>query len=449
MKDAVALVFVAALLSMCISATVGTLALWWSGEVTGTRVFGTWSVWWTGDAMGVLVVAPVLLLITAKRVRTAVQRHWAELVIVTVLLVAMCGIAFLGEQQTMFLVLPVLGWIAWRFEQQGAAPAALFVSVAATLAAVYELGPFADGSLVHRMVVLQSFNATVALSSILLSSAVSQRERFVEHEHHVAEALQRSLLPEPTLEYPYVSCATRYLPATAEVAVGGDWYDVIPLDDGRIGFALGDVAGHGVGAAAAMGQLRMALRAYALDDRSPAETLQRLNRLLCDVQPNTLATATAWYGCYDVASRVLTFASAGHLPALIIDAAGDGQYWDEVHGPPLGASVGARYTQTRRRLEPSATVLLYTDGLVEKRGTSIDARLAALRDAAAAAPRDLEQMCDTVLATLLDAPTGDDVAMLALRPISVGGDSPRPLDLAATCGRDLVDDRTRGSASPT
>ncbi|MET1001155.1 MAG: SpoIIE family protein phosphatase [Acidimicrobiia bacterium] len=418
-KDAFALVFIAALLSMCISATVGTFALWWSDAVAGSRLLGTWSVWWTGDAMGVLVVAPFLLVITAARERPWPKRSCLELVAVTSLLLAVCGIAFLGEQQTLFLVLPVLGWIAWRFEQRGAAPAALFVSVAATLAAVWELGPFADASLVHRMVVLQSFNATVAFSTILLASAVTQRENFVEQEHNIAESLQRSLLSDTSPEHPDLSCAARYIPATAQVAVGGDWYDVIPLRDGRLGFVVGDVAGHGVGAAAEMGQLRMVLRAYALDDHSPAETLHRVNRLLCGLDPS--AMATAWYGCYDPASRVVTFSSAGHCPALVVDAEGHSTYLDEVHGPPLGASATTHYTQSEQLLDAAATLLLYTDGLVEKRGEPFDKGLVALSEAVSTAPRDLHEMCDHIVATLLDGPIEDDVAVLALRPISLVG----------------------------
>jgi anti-sigma regulatory factor (Ser/Thr protein kinase) len=369
--------------------------------------------------MGVLVVAPLLLLITAARERPWPVRTGLELVTVTALLGGVCCVAFLGEQQTMFLVLPVVGWIAWRFEQRGAAPAAMFVSVAATLAAVWEIGPFAEGSLVERMVVLQSFNATVAFSSILLASAVSQRENFVEHEHNIAESLQRSLLSATSSEYPDVSSAARYIPARAETAVGGDWYDVIPLHDGRLGFVVGDVAGHGVGAAAEMGQLRMMLRAYALDDHSPAETLQRVNRLLCDL--HTSAMATAWYGCYDPASRMLTFSSAGHFPALVVDGDGRGEYLEEIHGPPLGATAATQYSESQWVLDADATLLLYTDGLVERRGEPIDTGLDALREAVSTAPRNLEAMCDHIVATLLDGPIEDDVALLALRPISLAG----------------------------
>jgi integral membrane sensor domain MASE1/anti-sigma regulatory factor (Ser/Thr protein kinase) len=418
-KDAFVLVFVAALASMCISATVGSLALWLTDAVSGSKLAGSWSVWWTGDAMGVLVVAPVLLLITAERDRAWPERSRLELVAVSALVVAACAVALLGEQQTMFSILPVLGWIAWRFEQRGAAPATLFVSVAATLAAVWELGPFTDASVVHRMVVLQSFNATVAFSSILLASAVSQRENFVEHEHDIAESLQRSLLSERSAECPEVASAARYIPARAEVAVGGDWYDVIPLHDGRLGFVVGDVAGHGVGAAAEMGQLRMVLRAYALEDHSPAETLQRVNGLLRDLHSN--AMATAWYGCYDPASQVLTFSSAGHFPALVVDADGHNEFLDEIHGPPLGAIATTQYTESTQALDGAATLLLYTDGLVEKRGEPIDARLDALRAAVSTAPRGLDAMCDHIVATLLDGAIEDDVALLALRPIAVGG----------------------------
>jgi integral membrane sensor domain MASE1/anti-sigma regulatory factor (Ser/Thr protein kinase) len=416
LRDAVVIVLLAALVSMTISATIGTLALVVSGAVDSDRFARTWLVWWTGDAMGVLIVAPFLWSLQLWRHRVRDHRRVAEAVAFTMLLLVACAVAFLAGEQFMFVVLPVLGWIAWRFEQRGAAPAALVVSVLATLSTAQEVGPFAGLSLVSRMVTLQSFNATVAFTAIVVASAVSQRERSAEREHRVVETLQRSLLPEALPDLPGITVAARYIPATADVKLGGDWYDIIPLRGDRLAFAVGDVAGHGVPAAAVMGQIRMALRAYALDELAPAEALGRLNRLLRELQPT--AMATVWYGHYDPAVNVLSFSSAGHLPPLLIDERNLASYLEERNGPPLGAVENAAYPQVESALEYGAVILLYTDGLVENRSAPIDAGLDRLRVHALEATGDLEELCDHIVATLLATSPVDDVALLAIRPNS-------------------------------
>ena len=413
-RDAFALVFLAALLSMSVSASIGTFALLWSGAIAHQNTLGTWSVWWTGDAMGVLIIAPVLLLFTLNRSRSAGSRRYLEATIVTIVLVAGCVAAFSLEKRFMFVVLPVVGLIAWRFQQRGAAPAALFVSVYATLAAVHETGPFADVSLLRRMVLLQSFNATVAFVAVLLTAAVAEREGFAQREHRIAETLQRSLLPEQLACIGDVNAASRYIPATTDVEVGGDWYDIVPRPDGSIGFVVGDVVGHGVVAAAAMGQLRMALRAYAVENLAPHEALHRCNRVLRDLAPSGMATI--WYGCYNPLSHALTFSSAGHPPVLLVDGAGHARYLDAAHGPPIGAFANLEYRTSECELPSDAILVLYTDGLVERRRTPLDEGLAALQQAAAQGPRDLELMCDYLVEKLVVGPTDDDIALLVVRP---------------------------------
>ena len=271
-RDAAALVLLGALASMTISATIGTIALAISNAVPSTGVVQTWWVWWTGDAMGVLIVAPFIWSLRRDR-SEAPSRSAGETVVVVAVLFGAGALSLTSKEHLMFLVFPILGWIAWRYEQRGAAPASLLLSTVATLAAAHQWGPFADTSLVNRMVSLQAFNATVAFTSILLAAAVSQRERVAEREHHVVDTLQRSLLPDRLSDIPGVVVAARYIPASVDVELGGDWYDIIPLRDGRLGFAVGDVAGHGVPAAAIMGQVRMALRAYALEALTPSQAI--------------------------------------------------------------------------------------------------------------------------------------------------------------------------------
>jgi integral membrane sensor domain MASE1/anti-sigma regulatory factor (Ser/Thr protein kinase) len=422
-RDAVALIFLGALVSMTISATIGSLALVWSNADTAGGFMQTWLVWWTGDAMGVLIFAPFLWAAFSPPPRGFETRSVIEIVAIVVVLAGACELAFVSGNRVMFVVLPVVGWTAWRFAQRGASVVALAVSVAATIAAVHDAGPFRGESLSDAMVALQSFNATVAFTAIFIAAAVTERERTVERQHQVAETLQRSLLPETLPTVPDVAVAARYIPASADVELGGDWYDIIALRDGRIAFAVGDVAGHGVAAAAAMGQIRMALRAYALIDLTPSQALGRLNRMLEDLQPG--AMATVWYGHYDPVARTLVFSNAGHLPPLLIGSEGT-FYLEEVHGPPIGAVATVDYRQGSCRLAIDATLILYTDGLVERRRVPIDTGLLVLRDSVRTAPRELEPLCDHFLRALLDAPPEDDVALLAIRPLSLVD---RPLHL--------------------
>ncbi|HEX5096200.1 MAG TPA: SpoIIE family protein phosphatase [Acidimicrobiia bacterium] len=416
-RDALTLVFLGALVSMAISATIGTLTLLASDAIPAHRFAGSWLVWWTGDAMGVVIVAPFLwsLAIDGPRLRRAER---LEAIVAALVLVGVWAIAFLSTVHPMFLLPPFVGWIAWRFQQRGAAPAALVVSVLATWAAVEEVGPFEHASLVDRMVVLQSFNAIVALTSIVTAAAISQRQRVAEREHRVIETLQRSLLPERLPDVPGVDVAARYMPASHDVALGGDWYDVIPLPDGRVGLGVGDVAGHGVGAAASMGQLRMALRAYALEELEPSDVIGRLNRVLRELHPN--AMATLWYGNYDPATRELRFASAGHPPPMLVDARRTARYIEAPNGPPLGVVHQLACSDASLHLDVGTTILLYTDGLVERRRASIDEGLNALSERVRQAPAELEALCDHVMDGLTTAPT-DDVALLAIRPTALVG----------------------------
>lgn len=252
----------------------------------------------------------------------------------------------------------------------------------------------------------------------LLDRERSAQAQLYQKEHRIAETLQRSLLPDRLPENPHVGVAARYIPARAEVEVGGDWYDIIVLPDGRFALAIGDVAGHGVPAASAMGQMRMALRAYALEGLSPAGALSRLNRLLNELQPDAMATLL--YIHLDPETGDLTFANAGHPPALIYQD-GATSYLEGGLSPPLGVAMHIDYRESVGRLESGATLLLYTDGLIEKRRSPIEEGFERLQDLAVGAPEDLEAACDHILGGLLQEEAADDVALLAVRRISFAG----------------------------
>ncbi len=235
-----------------------------------------------------------------------------------------------------------------------------------------------------------------------------------QRDHEVAETLQRSLLPESLPKIEGLQLDARYLPASASAAIGGDWYDAVELEDGRVAVVVGDVVGHGLRAAVVMGQLRTAFRAYALLGTSPADTLARLNRLLMKESAELMATAL--YLLLDRDTGQVWFASAGHPPALVVSRDSEPRFLEGGRSLPLGTADVA-YQQDEAWIERGSTVLLYTDGLVERRDTSLDDRLAQLATVAGIAGGELGDVCDQILGGLLGGKRpSDDVALLALRP---------------------------------
>ncbi len=235
-----------------------------------------------------------------------------------------------------------------------------------------------------------------------------------QRDHEVAETLQRSLLPESLPRIEGLQLDARYLPASASAAIGGDWYDAVELDDGRVAVVVGDVVGHGLRAAVVMGQLRTAFRAYALLGTTPADTLARLNRLL--MKEGAELMATALYLLIDRDTGQLWFASAGHPPALVITREGESRFLEGGRSVPLGTADIA-YQEAEATIERGSTVFLYTDGLVERRDTSLDDRLAQLATVAGIAGGELGDVCDQIVGGLLGGKrASDDVALLALRP---------------------------------
>ena len=235
-------------------------------------------------------------------------------------------------------------------------------------------------------------------------------------ERRVAHTLQRSMLTTQLPAVDGVELAVRYLPGVRQTEISGDWYDVIPLPDGRVGVVIGDVVGRGIEAAATMSQLRTALRAYAIEGLEPAEVVAKLHRLV-DHLGVGLSTTLAYLD-FDPFTREVRYVSAGHLPVLHMPADGPSRFLPGARSTPLGAvPVGAAIPQERIVLGPGDGVLLYTDGLVERRDDGIDSRLQQLRAAVADAPADLHGALEHLTATLVGDETlrQDDVALLALR----------------------------------
>jgi PAS domain S-box-containing protein len=236
-----------------------------------------------------------------------------------------------------------------------------------------------------------------------------------ERELKIAETLQRSLLPERLPHMPGLDVAARYLPAAAEAEVGGDWYDVLSIPGGAVGLVMGDIAGKGLGAASMVGRLRSALRAYVLEGHSAPLVVSQLNRLIwTEAQENQMATLL--FVIVDPAEGRVGWVNAGHPPPLLVTGNGRPRFLEGGSSVPLGVLPFPEFQEVSVNVEPDATVVLYTDGLVERPGENIDLGLGRLAESVYAAPNDPQMLCDELLGSLIpDGAPSDDVALLALR----------------------------------
>jgi Stage II sporulation protein E (SpoIIE)/PAS fold len=227
----------------------------------------------------------------------------------------------------------------------------------------------------------------------------------------LVQVLQRALLPVSLPAVPGATVVARYRAAERRNNIGGDWYAVVPLESGRLGLAIGDVAGHGLDAVSDMATARYSLRALALHEQRPEDVLHELNRVVRTFEPGALITAI--YGVLDPLARTWTYASAGHVPAALRLPGRSAVLLDEQADAPLG--VDGQFRAVQVELEKGATLLLYTDGLIERRTEPLTDGLDRLVAACIEAPADPGAFCDHVLDRLVrDNPGDDDIALLAV-----------------------------------
>ena len=243
-------------------------------------------------------------------------------------------------------------------------------------------------------------------------------------ERATALTLQRAMLPTGLSAPSSVEVRHRYLPGSKLIEVGGDWYESIALPGGRVALVVGDVAGHGVRAAVTMGRLRTAIHTLAMLELPPAESLQQLNELMQELGTREPHFATCVYAVFDAVAGTCEVASAGHLPPLLVRPDGTNELLDVSPAPPLGVGTGPIQSRTLP-IEDGSMLVLYTDGLVEKRTQDIDVGLNRLRDIFNPATVDLplEELCRATLAGVYADEQRDDIAVLIARLRSIPKDN--------------------------
>ncbi|WP_407840753.1 SpoIIE family protein phosphatase [Streptomyces sp. DSM 116496] len=316
-------------------------------------------------------------------------------------------------------------FLAARLDEQAVAPAARHSAKPAQLVAV-GVHSLVMAPLVARETVLgvATFYRTrpigpfvsedVTLAGELAARAALSIDnaRLYHHEHDTAVILQRSMLPQHITPPPGIAVSHRYLPASDVNEIGGDWYDVLPVADGKAALLIGDVMGHGIAAAAVMGRLSASVRALARLDLSPVRLLHQLEAVLGDLAEPMLATFL--YVVCDPATGHCTVTRAGHPPPALVLPDGTVRLLDTPPGVPLGVG-GIDFTPTEISVPPGSLLVLYTDGLIEARGRDLDERLAELTQLLADPQRQLDHLCDSLISHLVPAAADDDVALLVAR----------------------------------
>jgi len=261
-----------------------------------------------------------------------------------------------------------------------------------------------------------AYDTEIGLEFASRAAIFIDNARRYSRERATALTLQRSLLPTGLSAPSSVEVRHRYLPGSKMIEVGGDWYESIALPGGRVALVVGDVAGHGVRAAVTMGRLRTAIKTLARLELPPAETLQQLDELMHELGQREPHFATCVYAVFDAVSGTCEVASAGHLPPLLVSPDGGREFLDVAPAPPLGIGSGPIHTRVFK-IRDGSLLVLYTDGLVERRTSDIDEGLARLRDTfgPGSTARPLEELCKATLAGVYADHQRDDIAVLMAR----------------------------------
>ena len=419
----------------------------------GDDFITTFWQWWLGDALGVVLVGSAILVWGSSPDRRSLGSGWGGGLLGGTVLVTIVVFNF-TDLPLMFLVLIGVVVAGAVFGVRAVSMTALLVALIAALELAFgsgrlviglveasaliviklQLGVFAIAGLVVAAEANERQLATTLAVEADTRARLSEAERRMEHQ--IAVRLQEALLPSHPLQHPKVTVAARYEAGSEAMVVGGDWYDVFDLPGGLVGLTVGDVVGHGLEATAAMGRLRTAVAALAQRTESPGQLLSYLDHFASG--PNGTEFATAAYAILDPNTGRLRFASAGHPPMLLVTDRGDTNWLLEGRSPPFHREPWDERPEASVTLDPGTMLIVYSDGLVERRGEDLDMGMSRLEEAARhMIDRSPHEMCDSLVRAMgVDSSRGDDVVVVVLR-LERRGMPVRPIPVAES-GRDAA-----------
>jgi serine phosphatase RsbU (regulator of sigma subunit) len=418
----------AMLVSPALGATVGAATDLFLG---GDDFLTTFWQWWLGDALGVVLIGAAILVWGSSPDRRRLTSPWA------IGLLAATGLltirAFTGTLPLMFLVLIAIVAAGLLIGVRAVALTALLVAVVIAVDVAIGVDTLLVGlappyalvvvklqltlfGLTGLVVAAESYERELATSTAVMATT---RAQFAESERRmerqIALRLQEALLPRAPLSHPQISVAARYEAGSDALVVGGDWYDLIDLPGGNIGISVGDVVGHGLEATTAMGRLRTAVAALAPHTPDPGAMLTALDNFAQN--GNGARFATTAYAILEPDTGRLRYASAGHPPMLVVDEDGDTRWLMGGRSAPLLDDAMEYRPEATTYLDPGSLLICYTDGLIERRGESLDDGLTRLEQAAKPIrDRGESEICDRLLAEMgVATRRADDVVLVVVR----------------------------------
>jgi serine phosphatase RsbU (regulator of sigma subunit)/integral membrane sensor domain MASE1/anti-sigma regulatory factor (Ser/Thr protein kinase) len=418
-RDVVALVGLAAMVSTTISATIGVTTLALADEIGGGQFGSVWRTWWLGDMGGDLIVAPALLVAATHWPFRRAPGRLTEAVLLLIALVGVSVFVFSTSTALTYLLFPPLIWATLRFWQPGAAATALIYSAVAVAYSQAGEGPYAGHSPDDRLLLAQTFVGVAGGTALLLAAVITERRHVEDIVEYIADTLQESLLPARLPEVPGVQAAVDFRPASERHVVGGDFYDLFQADDGSWAVVVGDVVGKGAPAAAVTGLARYTLRAAAVQESRPSRVLALLNDAIRRQRPSEFcAVAFARLELNGAAGARAILSNAGHPLPLVLRNGGSVEPIGS-HGTLLGVAADPTLSETTVELQPGDALVLYTDGLTDAYAPD---RIFTQADLVAALERcqgqpavDITRAVTTELLESDGRIPRDDIALLVLR----------------------------------
>jgi serine phosphatase RsbU (regulator of sigma subunit)/anti-sigma regulatory factor (Ser/Thr protein kinase) len=409
-------------ISTAVSATIGVLSLSIGDSLSGGAL-SAWRVWWLGDMGGDLLVASLIFVLVTQWPYRGLPGRAAEALVLMLALVGIGLVIFSHHAPAAYLTFPVIVWAGLRFLQPGATVAAVVLAIIAVSFTVNESGPFVRPSQDDSLLLAQGFSMIVGLTGLILATITSQRTRAERRAQHLAHDLQAELLPPQLPEIPQFEAAGWYRAGMQGQEVGGDFYDVFKASPDRWVAVIGDVCGKGPEAASLTALARYTLRAVGHQGTGPSDALRALNDAILE-QRSDRRFMTAVLVQLDVAGpgHSVALSNGGHPPPLLVRAQGEVEEVVGKGGMLLGIYSDPELVDQRLELLPGDALVLFTDGLAERRDPHDDpaGRIRALlRESAGASANETAARLGQ-LALSDDGEPDDDVAVVVLRRIDSG-----------------------------
>jgi integral membrane sensor domain MASE1/anti-sigma regulatory factor (Ser/Thr protein kinase) len=417
LRDVFALLLLGAAVSTAVSATIGVASLS-LGDSLSDNALTTWRLWWLGDMTGDLLVASAIFVLVTHWPYRDLPGSVAEGVILIAALVGIELVVFSGDVPATYLAFPIIVWAALRFLQPGTTVAALIFAIIAVSFTGNDSGPFFRRSEDDGLLLAQTFSAIVGLTGLILAAVTYQRRRAERRAQHLAEELQVELLPPELPEIPEFEAAGWYRAGMQGQEAGGDFYDVFKAGPDRWVAVIGDVCGKGPEAASLTALARYTLRAVGRQASGPSDSLRALNEAIID-QRSDLRFMTAILVQLDVGNsdHGVSLSNGGHPSPLLVRAGGEVEEVSGEGGMLLGIYPDAELVDQRLELQPGDALVLFTDGLAERRDPVDDPAQRIrelLRDTAGARASETANRLGR-LALDDDTEPDDDVAVVVLR----------------------------------